>query len=113
MPSTLDGIRSNSFTNYSERDLVQIFRKAGFVNIHMEFHMDVKAGPAMPWSTFIEIAPRPGTPSLRDIFEQDFTDADISLLERGMRKAVEDGTLTGQTTNVYLTAEKALPRQGK
>jgi ubiquinone/menaquinone biosynthesis C-methylase UbiE len=113
MPSTLDGIRSNPFTNYSERDLVQIFRKAGFVNIHMEFHMDVKAGPAMPWSTFIEIAPRPGTPSLREIFEQDFTAADISLLERGMRKAVEDGTLTGQTTNVYLTAEKALPWQGK
>ncbi len=113
MPSTLDGIRSNPFTNYSERDLVQIFRNAGFVNIHMEFHMDVKAGPAMPWSTYIEIAPRPGTPTLREIFEQDFTAAEISLLEGGMRKAVEDGTLTGQTTNVYLTAEKELPKQRK
>jgi hypothetical protein len=107
MPSTLDGIRSDPITNFSERDLVQLFRKAGFVNIHMELHMDVKAAPAMPWNTFIEIAPRPGVPCLREIFEQHLTAAEIALLERGMRGDVESGTLTGQSINVYLTAEKS------
>jgi hypothetical protein len=76
----------------------------------MELHIDLKPGPAMPWSTFIEIAPRPGAPSLREVFEQYFTPADISLLELGMRKAVEDGTSVGQTTTVYLTADKGLSK---
>ena len=106
MPSTLEEIRSNPFTNFSEKDLVRLVREAGFVNIHMELHMDVKAGPAMPWSTFIEIAPRPGTPSLREICERYFTAGEVSLLEHGMRAAVESGKLIGQNTNVYLTAEK-------
>ncbi len=94
LPSTLAGIRSNPYTNYTERDLVQIFQKAGFVNIHKEFHMDVKAGPPMPWSTFIDIAPRPGTPALQEIFQQHVSTSDILLFEKGMRHAVEDGTLT-------------------
>jgi len=106
LPSTLEGIRSNPYTNYTERDLVQIFRKAGFVKIHMEFHMDVKAGPPMPWSTFIDIAPRPGTPALREIFGQHFSTSDILLFEKGMRNAVEEGTLTHETRDFYLTAEK-------
>jgi ubiquinone/menaquinone biosynthesis C-methylase UbiE len=106
LPSTIEGIRSNPYTSHTERDLVHIFRKAGFVNIHMEFHLEVKAGPAMPWSTFIDIAPRPGTPTLREIFEQHFSAADISLFEKGMRSAVEEGTLTHETRDLYLTAEK-------
>lgn len=106
LPSTLEGIRSNPYTNYTERDLVQIFRNAGFVNLHMEFHMDVKAGPPMPWRTFIDIAPRPGTPALREIFEQHFSASDILLFEKGMRNAVQDGNLTHETRDVYLTAEK-------
>ena len=106
MPSTPEGIRSNPLTNFSERDLVQFFRDAGFVNIHMELHMDVKPSPAIPWSTFIEIAPRPGTPCLREIFEQHFTAAEVALFERGMRPDVESGKLIGQNTNAYLTAEK-------
>jgi len=108
MPSTLNGIGLNPLTNFSERDIVQLFRKANFVNIHMEFHLDVRAGPAMPWSTFIEIAPRPGTPSLREIFEQHLTAAEVELLEGCMRAAVENGTMIGQTTTLYLTAEKRL-----
>ncbi|WP_221312963.1 class I SAM-dependent methyltransferase [Granulicella aggregans] len=106
MPSTSAEIRSNPLTNFSERDLVQLFRDAGFANVHMELHMDVKSGPAMPWSTFIEIAPQPGVPCLREIFEHHFTAAEVALLESGMRADVESGRLTGQNTNVYLTAEK-------
>ncbi len=106
MPSTLDEIRSNSFTNVSERDLVRLVREAGFINIHMEFHLDVKAGAAMPWSTFIRIAPWPGSLSLVEIFEQYLSTTEVDLFESRMRGAVETGTLIGESTNVYLTAEK-------
>jgi ubiquinone/menaquinone biosynthesis C-methylase UbiE len=106
MPSTLEGIQANPLTNFSERDLIQIFRTAGFVNIHMELHMDIKAGPAMPWSTFLKIAPRPGAPSLLDICEQHLSAPEIALLERGMKTDVENGTLVGQSATAYLTAEK-------
>lgn len=109
MPSTLEDIRSNPLTSFSERDLVRLFREAGFVNIHMELHVDVKPSPAVPWSTFIEIAPRPGTPCLREIFEQHLTAKEVARFERGMRRDVESGTLTSQSMNVYLTAEKFAP----
>ncbi|WP_263375779.1 class I SAM-dependent methyltransferase [Granulicella aggregans] len=105
-PSTLDEIRSNPLTNFSERDLVQLFRDADFVNIHMELHIDVKTAPPIPWSTFIEIPPRPGALCLREIFEQHFTAVEISVFERVMREDVEKGKLTSQNLNVYLTAEK-------
>jgi hypothetical protein len=72
----------------------------------MELQMDVMSTPAIPWSPFLEFAPRPGVPCLREIFEQHFTDVEIALLERGMRPDVESGKLTGQSTNVYLTADK-------
>lgn len=106
MPSTLDDMRANPLTNFSERDLVRLIREAGFVNIHMELHMDIEASAAMPWSTYIDIAPRPGVPTLREIFEKYLTGAEIALLESCMRPAVESGELIGQSTNVYLTAEK-------
>jgi hypothetical protein len=48
----------------------------------------------MPWSTFIDIAPRPGTPALQEIFQQHVSTSDILLFEKEMRHAVEDGTLT-------------------
>jgi ubiquinone/menaquinone biosynthesis C-methylase UbiE len=105
-PSTLSGIRSDPLTNFTERNLVQLFQKTGFTNIHMEFHIDVKAGTAIPWSTFIDIAPRPGAPSLREVFQQSLTSAEIDFLERCMRPFVENGTLMGQSSTAYLTAEK-------
>jgi ubiquinone/menaquinone biosynthesis C-methylase UbiE len=110
LPSTLDGIRRHPFTNFTERDIVQLFRKAGFVNLHMELHMDVKAGAAMPWSTFTEISPRPGAPCLREVFEKHFTLAEAALLEARIRPEVEAGTLVSQNLIVYLTAEKAARR---
>jgi ubiquinone/menaquinone biosynthesis C-methylase UbiE len=106
LPSNLADVRTHPFTNYTERDLLQLFRKAGFVNLHMELHVDVKAGAAMPWSTFLAISPRPGAPCLRDIFEQHLTRAEAGILERRMRADVEGGKLVSQNTTVYLTAEK-------
>ena len=106
LPSDLSGIRDSSITNFSERDLIQLFRAAGFVDIHMELHVDVKESSPMSWSTFIDTAPLPGTPSLREIFDEHFTVAERTLLETGMKRDVETGTLTGQTVVVYLTAEK-------
>ena len=106
LPSDLQGIRSKPVTEFSERDLVQLFRAAGFANIHMELHIDVKPSPSMSWSTFIDIAPLPGTPSLREVFDQNFVAAEIALFESHMRPDVESGKMITQTTIAYLTAEK-------
>lgn len=106
LPSNLDDIRANPLTNFSERDLLQIFRTAGFVDLHLELHIDVKSGPPMPWSTYIDIAPRPGAMSLREIFIQHFSLSETALFEAGLRPDVESGSFTHQTITAYLTAKK-------
>ena len=106
IPSNLEAIRANPLTDFSERDLLQIFSKAGFTDLHMELHIDIKTGPPMPWSTYIDIAPRPGAMSLREIFTQNFSSSESELLESGLRPDVEGGTLSNRTTIAYLTAKK-------
>lgn len=62
LPSTQEDIQSSSLTNFSENDLISLSQEAGFDRIHLELHIDIRREPAMPWATFIDVAPRPGAP---------------------------------------------------
>jgi ubiquinone/menaquinone biosynthesis C-methylase UbiE len=105
-PSTLADIEKNPLTNFSERDLIVWFQRAGFTDIHLELHIDVRKSPAMPWATYIDTAPHPGAPTLREIFHEQFSAAERQEFERAMRPDVESGLRTERNTNAYLTAVK-------
>jgi ubiquinone/menaquinone biosynthesis C-methylase UbiE len=106
LPSTLPDIQKLPLTNYTERDLVQWFQKGGFADIHLELHIDVRKSPAMPWDTYIDTAPHPGAPTLREIFQANFSDAERSVFEQAIRPDVESGQRIERSTNAYLTAVK-------
>jgi arsenite methyltransferase len=105
-PSTMPEIQSNPLTNFTERDLVSIFLRAGFTEIHLELHIDVRKVVPVPWNTYIDLAPRPGAPTLREIFSTHFSDAEQRLIEDALRRHVESGTLTDTDTMAYLSANK-------
>jgi arsenite methyltransferase len=106
MPSTLAEIKGNPVTNFSERDLIVLIQKAGFAEIHLELHIDIGKTIAVPWDTFIDMAPRPGAPTLRELFSSHFSDIEQRQFEDGLRPQVESGQLTERNTIAYLTARK-------
>jgi hypothetical protein len=73
-------------------------------------HIDIRKEEAMPWDTFIDIAPRPGAPTLREIFPSHLSGAEQLELERGIRPMVEAGLLITRSTIAYLTASKPQPK---
>jgi ubiquinone/menaquinone biosynthesis C-methylase UbiE len=107
LPATLEAIQNDPLTNFTERDLVMLFQKVGFDEIHLELHIDVFRQPAVPWDTYIDIAPRPGAPSLRDVFASHLTATEQRLLEENLRPLVESGRHKTRETTAYLTASKS------
>lgn len=107
LPSTMEDIQSSPLTNFSERDLVALFQKAGFVDLHLELHIDIRREAAMPWGTFIDIAPRPGASTLREILASHLSGPEQIELEKGLRPMVESGQLMTRDTIAYLTASKS------
>ncbi len=106
LPSTMAEIQGNPLTNFTERDLIVLFQKVGFTEIHLELHIDIRKGAAVPWDTFIDKAPRPGAPSLRAVFASHLSDADRRQLEADLRPLVESGRHTERDAIAYLTAVK-------
>jgi arsenite methyltransferase len=113
IPSTLEDIQSSPLTSFSERELIALFQKSGFSEIHLELHIDVRKEAAMPWNTFIDTAPRPGAPTLREVFPSHLSGAEQLELEKGIRPMVEGGLMTTRSTIAYLTASKSRSRTTK
>jgi len=105
-PSTREAIIASPLTNFSEWDLVRLFQDAGFAEIHLELHIDVKPTPAMPWETFIEIAPHPLASTLREVLAATFTPDEAKRFEAVLRPSVESGRETERNATAYLTAVK-------
>jgi len=113
LPSTKEEIHSNPLTNYTERDLIILFQQAGFTDIHMELHIDVRKGAAVPWNTFIDIAPRPGVPTLREVFAVHLIESERQQVEQSLRPLVERGLHNERDAVAYLTAVKPMGKAEK
>lgn len=106
LPSTPQGILENPLTNFNERDLITLCQHAGFGEVHMELHIDVRKSATTSWNTFIDTAPRPNTPTLREILASSFVADEQRLLEDGLRPIVESGKMFERDAIAYLTAVK-------
>jgi SAM-dependent methyltransferase len=106
LPSTLEEIQNDPLTNFSERDLAMLFQRAGFEEIHLEFHIDIRRQAVVPWDTYIDAAPRPGAPTLREVFAKHLSEQEQAQLEEGLRPLVESGNHKSRDTTAYLTARK-------
>jgi len=100
-PSTEDPI-----ANYSERDLVRFACQAGFRNVHLELHIDVRPSPISNWDVFLDVSPHPLAPPLRQILAAQFVEAERKLFENILRPRVESGQMVDRDVMAYFTAEK-------
>ena len=83
-----------------------LFQKAGFTEIHLELHIDIRKAAPVPWDTFIDTAPRPDAPTLREIFASRLSDGEQRQFEEYLRPMVESGRHTERDAIAYLTAVK-------
>ena len=72
-PATAEDMQSNPLTNFSERNLISFCQLAGFGEIHLQLHIDVRPKVVVPWETFLELTPHPLAPSLREILDSRFS----------------------------------------
>lgn len=107
-PDTEEKARSLPITNYGERDLVRYAIDAGFTDIHLELHIDVRTEECVPWQTFLRTAPHPLAPTLEEVLEREFTHDERNYLEVRMRAIFESGKQLGASRIAYLTAKKAV-----
>lgn len=108
-PDTEEKIRLSPLANYSERDLIRFAQSVGFVDIHLELHIDVLPSVVRSWDAFINSSPHPLAPPLSVIMAEQFTPEERELFERSMRPVVEDPKAVSTDRMVYLIARKPPP----
>lgn len=105
-PDTEQTIRASAIANYGERDLLRFAQNAGFVDLHLELHIDTVPSLMRDWNVFVNSAPHPLAPPLRRIMADQFSAAERALFEQQMRPAIEDPAAVGTDRMVYLSARK-------
>jgi arsenite methyltransferase len=108
-PDTEEKCAASPIANFSERDLLNMVRGAGFSEIHLQLHIDVMPSPVTSWDVFIGTSPHPWAPPLRQIFAEQFTTGERELFEQMVRPTVESGKGITTERTVYVQAQKALP----
>jgi len=105
-PDTEESIRATPMTAFSERDLVRFAFNAGFVDIHMEFHIDMSPLIYPSWDVFLGTSPHPLAPPLASILAERFSETERQRFEAVMRPRIESSQSLSTSRVAYLTARK-------
>ncbi len=105
-PSTAEEIDGNPLTNFTERDLFEMCRLAGFHEIQLELHIKDRPSSIQSLEVLMDISPRPGAPTLREIFASDFTPEERRQLEDALRAQFASKFLYERDIVAYIVAIK-------
>ena len=105
-PDTEEGRAKSPIANYGERDLLNLARASGFVESHLELHIDDRPSLISSWEIFLGVSPHPLAPPLKVILAEQFTAEERQLFERLVRPTVESGKNITTERIAYLTAAK-------
>jgi arsenite methyltransferase len=105
-PDTEEQCAKSPIVNYSERDLINFVRSAGFADIHLQLNIDVTPSLITSWDVFLGNSPHPWAPSLNHILAAQFTAEERLFFEQIMRPIVESGKNLTTDRIVYLNARK-------
>jgi ubiquinone/menaquinone biosynthesis C-methylase UbiE len=105
-PDSAEAYAKNPLVNFSERDLANFARAAGFTEIHLELHIDVMPSPVTSWEVFVGISPHPWAPPLSVILADRFTSSERQYFESILRPQVESGSNLSSDRVAYLNARK-------
>jgi hypothetical protein len=107
-PDTEDACAQSPIANYSERDLLNMVRGAGFAPIHLQMQIDVAPSLITSWDVFLQTSPHPWAPSLHQIMAEQFSDEERQFFEQMVRPQIESGKNVTTERAAYLQAQKPL-----
>jgi arsenite methyltransferase len=107
-PDTEEECAKSPIANFSERDLLNMVRNAGFTEIHLQLHIDVMPSLVTSWDVFLGTSPHPWAPPLRQIFAEQFTVEERDLFEQMVRPTVESGKSITTERSAYVQAQRPL-----
>lgn len=90
----------------TERDLVLWAEEQGTSGIHLDFTIDIGNTPAMAWQTALEWAPNPCAPTLGQVLDDSFDDAERAAVAHHLRPLVEAGDGLQRQAIAHLTATR-------
>ena len=105
-PDTEEGRARNPLVNFSERDLLNLVRGAGFGEIHLQLAIDVTTPLSRSWDVFVNSSPHPWAPSLQRILAEQFSPEERRLFESVLRPTVESGQNPTVDRIAYVIATK-------
>ena len=100
---------NDAMVNFDERDLVDHAERAGFADIRLELHVEVKPEPmwqTRSWELFVNVSPNPLLPTFRESMAAHLTPAEIERVTAKLRPQVEQGLGTTRFAKAYLLARK-------
>jgi arsenite methyltransferase len=107
-PDTHEKIANSPIANYSERNLFEFVRRSGFIEIHLELHIDMLPSIITSWEVFLGGSPHPWAPPLSIVLNEQFTPEGREVFEQIMRPIVESRDAVTTTRIVYLNAITSL-----
>jgi arsenite methyltransferase len=109
-PDTNEKIANSPIANYSERNLFEYVRLSGFIEIHLELHIDMLPSIITSWDVFLTGSPHPWAPPLSTVLAEQFTPEERQFFEQIMRPIVESPDAVTTTRIVYINAVKPVAR---
>ena len=105
-PDTEEACAKSPIANYSERDVLNFVRGAGFTEIHLQLHIDVIPSLITSWDVFLGSSPHPLAPSLKRILAEQFTADERQFFEQMVRPTIESGSNITTDRAMYLPAQR-------
>ena len=106
-PDTEEKLRQSPITSFGERDLVRYAVDAGFAEIHLEFHIDVKdKDRRLPVDAYFDVSPHPLAPTLNQVLDEQFTPDERVFFEERLRALYENTSRFSVDRIAWMTARK-------
>lgn len=93
--------------NFTEKDLVQYAESAGFAEIQLDLHVDVKPGSwVADWQRLLETSPNPNAHTAREAIAGALTEEEAARLEAQIQPLADSGQGVIRDASAYLSAVK-------
>ena len=108
----LQPLDADPMMNFDERDLIVHVESAGFREIHLDLHVEIKPisevqdWKNITWESFMRVAGNPRIPTLEEATAQVLTKDEVTKFTAHMRPLVEGRTGTYRSALAYLSAVK-------
>ena len=96
----------NPMTDFDERDLLAHAEAAGFVEIGLDYRVEIGAEPAPDLDVLLKASPNPYVPPLGEVLDQALTPAEREELVTHLRDQIDAGLRRRRSATVLLTATR-------